>query len=111
MATQTGGTMTKPTLDELRSIVDLSEGYRYPGDEWTTYDATITRRGKAYPIGTVTVYDHRDNAHILVMRHHTLRTVAQRETWDEITDAYGMTRPAPWQDPYTMAPCHLRDSW
>lgn len=98
-----GDTVDNVTLADLRGIVALGERYRFNGDEWDTCDATITRRGREYPIGTVTVYDDPARG-ILVMRHHTLTTVAQRDAWNRITDMFGMARPKPWQTPYTMAP-------
>ena len=90
------------TLGDIATIVDLGERYRYPGDAWWTYDATITRRGRIYPVAQVTAYD--DGSQPLLLRHHTLATVAQRKAWGALTDLYGMKRPEPWQTPYAMAP-------
>ena len=90
------------TLDDIAKIVDLGECYRFPGDAWCTYYATITRRGRVYPVAKVTAYD--DGYQPTLIRHDTLTTVAQREAWGALTDLYGMKRPEPWQTPYSMAP-------
>ena len=91
------------TLADVRQIVTLSEMYRFNGDEWSTYDATIVSRGREYSVAKITEYDDESRG-LLVLRHYDLRTQAQWRAWNAITDLFGMARPEAWQTPYAMAP-------
>ena len=94
-------TMTDTQRDDMAriaAIVTLSDRYHYNGDDWDSYDLTITRAGRTYPVGQLTVYDNGQACFIL--KHYDVnRTAVQRKAWRALEAAFGLSELQPWETP------------
>ena len=88
-------------LARLAAIVNVAPAPRFPGDDWDSYNLTVTRAGRSYPVGGATVYD--DGRGILVSRHYDAdRYATTRAAWRALEDAFQLTPRETWQQPRPM---------
>ena len=88
-------------MARIESIVTLSPMYRFNGDDWDSYDLTITRAGRSYPVGQLTIYD--DGRGSLILKHHDAdRLAVTRKAWRALEDAFNLPASERWQTPRRM---------
>lgn len=76
--------------------INRSSVYRFKGDDWSSYDLTVTRAGRTYPVAQLTVYDDPARGSMVMAHHDVYRRAVTRKAWGALESAYGYPALEPW---------------